>query len=191
MRKIIGLLTTLLAAAAAMLGCAPASRACEGTLEVQDRQLLAAIQSTLSEHSITKISDEKASTERKYIEDALRRTFEKDVVARAANSSCAVFASGENRFSIHVLHYADQPAADAAAIIAGKRKANTLKIKALTYYSLLPAGTTLVVFVADRQSYAANRQVFDAIKARYGTSERNRGAGLGRGSGITPEVSSN
>jgi len=171
MRKIIGPLIALLAAAA-MLGCAPASRACEGNLEVQDPQLLEAIQSSLAERGIAKVTDDNTSTERKYIGNALRRTFEKDLVALAANHSCAVFAHGENRFSIHVLRYADQPTAHAAAIMVGQRKANTLKIQALTYYSFLPAGTTLVFFVADRQSYEANRPVFDAIKARYRPSER-------------------
>lgn len=50
-----------------------------------------------------------------------------------------------------------------------KRKANTLKIEALTYYGFIPAETTILFFVADRRSYADNKSIFEEIRRRYET----------------------
>jgi hypothetical protein len=48
-----------------------------------------------------------------------------------------------------------------------QRKANTLKIEALTYYELIAGETTLLFFVADRESYAQYQPVFQEVRRRY------------------------
>ncbi|HEU5135733.1 MAG TPA: hypothetical protein VFU13_11360 [Steroidobacteraceae bacterium] len=166
MSKVIGPVV-LLACALVLLGCAPASLACEGKLKITDGQLLEAVQSSLAKSSIIPVTDEDATTLGKYIERALRRTFEKDIVALAADHSCSVHANGENRFSIHVLGFRDQAAAGAATALIEKRTAHTLAIESLTYYSFMQAGTSLLFFIADRESFEANEPVFAAIKATY------------------------
>ena len=80
-----------------------------------------------------------------------------------------VLVNGANRFSIHALVYKDAATAASIRGIIEERKSNRLTIEALTYYGFLAADATILFFVADRQSYAENKAIFEAIKQRYET----------------------
>lgn len=169
MKKLVGVTAVMLVGAMVFIACTPSSHACSGTLEVPNRQLQAAIDATLaSQGSRIKASDA-ASTQQKYIENGLRRTFRKDIVSAAASRSCMVLMNGAGRFSIYALGYKDAATAASIRGLIEERKANTLKIEALTYYGFIPAEATILFFVADRQSYADNKSIFEEIRRRYET----------------------
>jgi hypothetical protein len=168
MNRLVGSTVVLLVGAVLCIACTPSSHACSGALDVPSKQLQAAVDAALAgQGSTTKATDDAASTRQKYVENGLRRTFSKDIVAAAVGRSCVLLANGEGRFSVHALVYKDlATAASIRGVIEG-RKANTLKLEALTYYGFIPAETTILFFVADRQSYAENLQTFEEIRRRY------------------------
>lgn len=169
MKKLVGVTAAMLVGAM-VFACTPSSHACSGALDVSNRQLQAAIDATLaSQGSRIKASDAATSTQQEYIENGLRRTFRKDIVSAAASRSCMVLMNGAGRFSIHALVYKDAATAASIRGLIEERKANTLKIEALTYYGFIPAEATILFFVADRQSYADNQSIFEEIRRRYET----------------------
>lgn len=170
MKKLVGVTAVMLIGAMAFIACTPSSHACSGTLDVPNQQLQTAIDATLaSQGSKIEASDDAASTQQKYIENGLRRTFGKDIVSAAVSRSCMVLMNGADRFTIYVLGYKDAATAASIRGLIEERKANTLKIEALTYYGFIPAEATILFFIADRQSYAENKSIFEEIQRRYAT----------------------
>jgi hypothetical protein len=158
----------LLACAVHLLACVPLSHACSGELQVEDPQLSAAIEASLTGlTAVVRASGSEAADYARYNEAALRKTFEQDVVALATSGTCSTYRSGEHEFSVHALTYADQATADRVAGWVRARKANTLKIESLAYYTFIPARTTLLFFVGDRASHAENRPLFEDVQRRY------------------------
>lgn len=150
------------------LACAPSSRACSSELKVDDPQLSAAIQASLAARSKTvAVTGQEAADYTGYAEKALRKTFDEDIVATATRQTCSTYRNGENEFAILALTYADPATAERIATSIRARKANTLKVESLMYYAFLPSGATLLFFIADRQSYTEERDVFDEIERTY------------------------
>jgi len=159
----------LLALALSALACAGAPHAdCRRGLEIDDAGLGAALQRSIaSRERIAPWAD--ADAYARYIEDALRKTFDEDIVALADRRTCAVYWSGESQLAIHALRYDDRATADRVVALVRARSANTLQIEALAYYTFVPARNTLLFLVADRESYAEHRALFEEIRSQAQT----------------------
>jgi hypothetical protein len=168
MRKVFSALGVLLAAGVLLIGCQPESHACGGVLAMPEQRLNDALKSSLAaQTSIKEVIDSDAGAYKRYIENALRRTFSTDIPSAATAHGCAVYGSGEYRFSVHAFSFKSLASADSIRQMIAQRKANTLKIEALTYYELIAGETTLLFFVADRESYAQYQPVFQEVRRRY------------------------
>jgi hypothetical protein len=140
------------------LACPATARACTGDPELAEGSLRAALE---ERSSISRVRDHPdPATYKRYIERALRRTFDE----LAGTHTCAIYASGESRFSVHAFAIEPGPGRDAIVKQVEQRKARSLQIEQLVIYAFLPTDSALIFLIAP--SAAELGPLLDELKQR-------------------------
>jgi hypothetical protein len=141
---------------------------CENKYSIKDTLLQQAIESSIANSNSIEVQiEDLPCTHKKYIFNALSRTFKRKIFSRATSYSFSLLKNGENFFSIERFVFKNKQTADNFGKIICQRKINNLQIESLTYFDFFLSGNNLVFFIADRQSYNENQSLFKIIKENF------------------------
>ena len=138
---------------------------CEEKYLLEDSALLQKIKKSLLEDpSIDFVPSVEACLHNRFISDAINRTFFFDIFDVTTEHSYSKLIKGEDPFSVDIFTLQDTQTAKEVEKTIQKRKINNLQIQSPIFYSFFTVDNHLIIFLADRLSYRANKSLFKRIE---------------------------
>jgi hypothetical protein len=135
---------------------------------IKDSLLKDAIEkATANKQAIQFIKEAMPCTHTRWITDVLNRTINKRFFNQATIHYFSLIKDGELSFSIERFVFKDKNTVTLITKALKARTTRTLHLKALTFYDYFQVENNLIFFIADRESYKVNKDLFDLIKDRF------------------------